>query len=347
MSIIQIRNFGGELPRVSAAALPSNAAQINRDLLTTSVEFRPLQADATVSACPANTKSLYRLSRDASGVLRTDESTGWVFDAKDKSFVKGQINDDATDRTYVSVNDGTSFPYAIDALGASRQLGVPAPTGLTATLAQGNYFTATQANAWADTVLPKNLADMVLACMELREPFTRVNATATNSIAGPYSFYGMYWIDEGDTNFWDLRYSVSLLSPNASGLLDPSIHAVQPGAGTPGAGTVYVPLACLPHWGFVSDPAGLLARLMSLTSPRDGTPLFPLADATDIRDYLITRFDPLGDDIKTQRTLLDATVRDFKAAVNFVLTDQGAEPVPPVKPTVPEYDYDYNNVWGN
>lgn len=141
MSIIQIRNFGGELPRVSPRALPAEAAQVSSNLLATASEFRPMMADSVVTTAVAGAKTLHRLTRDATGNLRTDDATGWIAEVADKNYVKGQINDDATERTYVSFNDGTARPRAVDALGQDRVLGVPKPGNLTVALVAADEFT--------------------------------------------------------------------------------------------------------------------------------------------------------------------------------------------------------------
>lgn len=335
--MLNFSNFGGEIPRASAQALPADAAQVNQNLLATSTEFRPLSADTTITTGLDGAKTLYRLSRNADGTLRTNDpagdATGWIAEAADKSYVKGQINDDATDRTYVTFNDGTQAPRAIDATGANRLIGVPAPVWMSAALAPVASFTASEGADWAVSVLAPAIVSATLASSELDNVLARVNPAATGSIAGPYSFRGLSWVNPGDTDVWNLRYTISLSNPNAAGLLDPKIGPDT--ATTPGS--VVLRITCLPYWGFVNNPGNLLTAIGAIVNPKTGTPLFTGADPAAIRDELATRLSPDTDTIKTQRTLLDATLRDFKAAVDFVLTPPGTAPTAPAKPTVAEY----------
>jgi hypothetical protein len=64
VAIIKIDNFGGELPRVQPRSLPPGAAQVNSNLLATSMDFRPLQDDSAVATGVSGAKTLYRLARD-------------------------------------------------------------------------------------------------------------------------------------------------------------------------------------------------------------------------------------------------------------------------------------------
>lgn len=118
MAVITIENFGGEMPSVSPRALPGGAAQENRNLYQLTNEFRPQKDDASVGAGAAGAKSLYRVS----------SSSPWVVKTGPMSYVKGQIDEDPTVRTYFTTDDGSAAPGVIDVSNAVRQLGVPAPT---------------------------------------------------------------------------------------------------------------------------------------------------------------------------------------------------------------------------
>ena len=132
------------------ATSPAGAAQQYENLLTTSSELRPLQGDQIVAPATPGALTLYRLSRNADGTLRTSDSAGWITDVADKSHVKGQLNDDATERTVVTHNDGTQPPRIIDATGADRLLGVPAPPKLTLAANITDEFTIDDALTWVD-----------------------------------------------------------------------------------------------------------------------------------------------------------------------------------------------------
>lgn len=129
MALVQIKVFGGEMPSVSPRALPATAAQQAWNILASTPEFRPLADDATAAASPTpNAKTLYRLARTAAGEFSTVMSTGWITHAGVVNYVKGQVNDDATERTYYTAGDGSFAPRVLDAAGQDRLLGVPAPT---------------------------------------------------------------------------------------------------------------------------------------------------------------------------------------------------------------------------
>lgn len=117
MPTIKVQNFLGEVPRLPARSLGDNAQKAN-NLLATAVEFRPLQADTQVATGTANSPSLYRL---------TSAPGTWLTNG-DVSYAKGQLNDDTTERTYVSYDGAAQPPRVIDNAGGDRQLGVPKPT---------------------------------------------------------------------------------------------------------------------------------------------------------------------------------------------------------------------------
>ena len=129
---IRVTNFGGLVPSVSPRQLPDAAAQVAHNLDPTSAEFRPLAQDTQVVANTGvtNPKTLYRLDRVAGGDFNTQMTLNWVVKAEDMNFVKGQLNDDTTERTYATYNDGSAPPRVFDVndLSTGRRLGVPAPT---------------------------------------------------------------------------------------------------------------------------------------------------------------------------------------------------------------------------
>ena len=164
MSVIKIKTFGGELPSIHPRSLPAGGAQVARNLLASTGEFRPLKTDLAVAVSAViNPKTVHRLARTNTGAFNTDMTTGWITSASDLNYVKGQIDDDATERTYYTFNDGAAAPRVIDALGANRQLGVPAPTlpiGVTVTV--NDEFTAEEA-ASGDTDTHREIAAAIEA----------------------------------------------------------------------------------------------------------------------------------------------------------------------------------------
>jgi len=128
---IRITNFGGLYPKASPRALPDDGAQEARDLVPGIREFRPMGEDVTVVANTGipNPKTIYRLARTAAGAFNTDMTTSWIVKAAEMSFVKAQINNDTTERTFATFDDGSAPPRVYDAtdLVTGRRLGVPAP----------------------------------------------------------------------------------------------------------------------------------------------------------------------------------------------------------------------------
>lgn len=336
MAVIKLNNFGGEFPSASARSLPAGAARINSNLLATATEFRPLQSDSVVGTAPAGAKTLYRLSKDSSGVVRTLDAAGWIAETADKNYVKGQINDDGTERTYVTFNDGTQKPRAIDALGADRLMGVPSPFYATAELVEGESFTSTEATAWADGTLIPTLHAAFLA--SLPEPTTgnqiSSRVSAFKPVAGAYSMYGM---TQNSTSPWLAERVLPLATAKAAGLNEPTIDPQVTGS------TLSIPVLCLPYWGKATDTATLSTAIRLIENPRDGSQLFTDPQIADIVAGLVAHFDPDDASIKTLRTALDAQVKAINSAIDFVLSPPTSvtAPVAPVKPNVPEYDYDF------
>lgn len=129
--MFKVEAFGGEMPSVSPRSLPGDAAQMNRNLLPQTAEFRPLADDIAVAACPNGTQTLHRFSRNAAGEFNADPSTGWITSTQLRSYVKGQIDDERTERTYLTFDDGSARPRVIDVNGSDRLLGVPRPGSIT------------------------------------------------------------------------------------------------------------------------------------------------------------------------------------------------------------------------
>lgn len=331
MSIIKIINFGGELPRVSARALPADAAQINTNLLATSTEFRPLLGDLVVSAAILGGQTLQRMARTAEGVLRTDDTSGWVTDLGYKSYVKGQINDDATERTYVSFNDGSAPPRSIDALGRDRLLGVPAPTSLTATVNVAPRFTRANGQAWQTQILIPNVTSAVLETLINNPSDSRMHSGGI-PVAGPYTVQGLTWVMGSDTDYWNLRYTLPLSSAMAAGLVDPLITPETSGS------NLVIRISCLPYWAYIADAEPLKVKLRGVRNPvKPDVQLMDEELVTHLSDEMVKRFDPAGASIRAARTQLESTIAEFVRTLSFGLTPAVAVTAAPVSPSSPEY----------
>lgn len=152
MSVLHTLNFGGLVPQAGKRALPDNAAQTATNLLASSQEFRPLQADTEVVTASgvSNPKTIYRLQRKADGSLNTDHTSAatWKVNALEVSYARHQLNNDVTERTSLTYNDGSAPARVIDALATDRLLGVPKPTAApTVVVTEVAEFTTDERNA--------------------------------------------------------------------------------------------------------------------------------------------------------------------------------------------------------
>lgn len=125
MAFIKIESFSGERPSVDPRQLSATHARINSNLLISAPDFRPLMADRVVT--PGSGATLYRRNRTATGEIEESATGGFVTNAAVVNYVKAQLNDDLTDRTYYSFNDGVTPPRAMDALGVDKRLGITPP----------------------------------------------------------------------------------------------------------------------------------------------------------------------------------------------------------------------------
>lgn len=326
MTVLKLTSFGGEVPRRSARHLPDGAAVFYENLLTTSEELRPLAKDVDVAAGITGAKTLYRLSRDANGDLRTDPASGWIATRSDLNYVKGQLNDDATERTVVADNTGVERPRVIDAQGADRLLGVPPPALLSVAGEMGEAFTGDEARDWLDNTLPTLLANALLA-----------SSTEKRYVSGSKPLAGTRK-SVGDQNTSGVAGSRDWLVPYTQaknlGLTAATVDQAKTG------NNAGIRLKVAPRWREVSL-SSLETRLRAINRPTDNTPLFDPDEVQSLARALADIYDPEHPDIAGRRTDLDNAASDLTRA----LTDlpdrppENTKPKPPTKPTVPEYYY--------
>ncbi|MBC3906197.1 hypothetical protein [Undibacterium umbellatum] len=113
MAVIQIRGFGGMAPSAEPHDLMDNIAVHAKNVDTRFSSLRQFYQPATVgSASPGQT--LYKFANSSTFLTRSG----------DVNFVRGQIPNDSTERTYYT---GDGAPKATDSSMTVRQLGVPKP----------------------------------------------------------------------------------------------------------------------------------------------------------------------------------------------------------------------------
>lgn len=346
MAVINVVNFAGEIPRMPARALPPGAAQVNQNLLATATEFRPMQDHAAVmTGAAAAARTLWRGTKNTSGALITDDTSRWASFPEDFSFVKAQLNDDSTDRSYVTRDDGTVPPMAFD-VATNRRLGVPAPAKPLVTLNPGAQFTLEQANAWVTATLNPALKKVVMDSLELSQDKARFIAQthplsdACVSVAGATSIDPIYLAPQGlaasvrgVVEPWNVLLGIPLSVLSTNKLDDPVLGgktALDPRGS--GMSFHYLPLNILPFWARVTDQAAMETRLRDIDSPRSGGgKLFTTLQATNAATKLAALFATDAADLKSKRADLDKAYQDFGSAVAKSMaastpTPPGAEP---------------------
>lgn len=327
MAAIKITNFGGELPSISPRALPDNAAQENANLFMGVNEFRPLKNDNAVGAAVAASKSLYRI----------DATQPWITSTKERSYVRGQINGDVKKRTYYSVNDGTQAPRAIDATGADRPLGVPAPVKPTVTVDVVDEWTWEEADAWLRSEGAPTIR-RTIGANKMPDGATQ-HFQGSTILAGPFSNYGLLFpthISVPATiaaQHWCLSGEITLARATELGLEPTTLGAVE------SAGKLYIPLPCMPYK-FQQNNTTLTPALDSIMGPNGTTPLL-----TENMVLTITNAADVILDVDlyamSERNELDELTREFAELLNgTAITAPGARPTAPVVPDVVAYVQD-------
>lgn len=189
MTVLKIDSFGGEIPRVPARQLPVGSAQISENLLATSNEFRPLQqagssvAQLTVTGTTTplvGAKTLYRTQRRSSdNQLHASTAEGWRADAAHTNYVKGQLSDDSTERTYYTRNDGSIMPKVFDNSGSEYTLGIPRPPKPEVLIHIAPKLSQKDAVEWRDKTLIPLFARYVQESM-VRDASSRFTPTLEN-----------------------------------------------------------------------------------------------------------------------------------------------------------------------
>ena len=323
MSLIKIDVFGGELPSVSPRALPAEAAQENRNLHLALAEFRPLATDAAAGSATNGAQTLYRFNG------------GWRSDTKLVSYVKGQINDEKTERTYFTTDDGSATPRAIDNKGANRELGVYRPAKPAVTLQVADEITPEEASTFLYGEVAEKVRKAVKDALIDPEAVTEPQARHKGGVplAGPYSNNNLTLSSRDGHNL-----SAVLTQARMTALkgIDPAkIRAQQVGS------QWWVPLQCLP-FAIGLDAAKLRSQLAAIKYPKG------FAQKTGAQVLSSGQINELVADIdatlnanklaKSERDELDALAQEFyRLLVSQSIPTPPTRPKEPVKPTVPEF----------
>lgn len=348
MTVIKIKSFGGEIPSASARALPASAARTSRNLMAQSNEFRPLLAEVARATKTAGHQTLYRMARDAAGAFTTDQTANWISAADPVNYVRGQVDDDRTERTYYTAQNGLSQPKVMTAAmtleAQHRLLGVPSPAQPACTINQGTEFTRVEAERWVGITLLPGLVNAAIASLGALNAASRVSAGAP--VAGPYSYAarGFTWgatTAGGDPDAWNLRYNAgTAAAARAAGLADPLLQPETVGA------DILLRITCLPAWGIVTNATTLQTAFLAIQHPRPsaGGSLMSTALATNLANALQTEFNPAGPLLQSKRDRLDAILTEFKQLVTYSLTSVTPAIDEPPRPATPEIVYSETGV---
>ena len=345
MSVIKIEDFGGEQPSLSPRALGANAAQRNVNLVNAVSEFRPVRADLFAAHAPTGTRTMHRFSRAPDGAINTQPASGWILSSQPRSYVKGQINDERTERTFFTADDGSQPPRAIDVHGADRRLGVPRPVRPAVTLAVSDELTPEEANTFLYGEATEQIRQAVAqSVQQVSEPGLRFSGSTI--FAGPTSSHGLLFPNNPAVpsdlrlGHWNLYGQVPIDRARLLGLEIAS-------AGSAATAThLFLPLTALPA-AHRLDIAAIANRLRTLQLPEGaknadgqstaGTQMLSEGAIGKIIEAA-TRAVDVALIAKEHRDELEAVTREFARLLNTaVAIAVPPAPVEPTKPTVPEF----------
>ncbi|MFG0786149.1 hypothetical protein ACF8OE_11175, partial [Delftia tsuruhatensis] len=345
MTTYKLSAFPGEAPSVSDRALGANFAREHFNLFLPSSEFWPLATDRRHSACLAGTRTLHRFARDASGAVQQNPAApirSWV---QELSLVKGQINDEATERTYQTTNDGSAAPRALDVRGNDRLLGVVRPVKPTVTLQVVDEFTTEEAKTWlygdfAELVRADLLATVIQH--EGHQEAIRWDANG-KAYAGATSNYGLSLSTAVGAGAWagNLYAVVSAARAKACEMDTTRLGAISTASGWA------VPVAAMPYSYPFRRPA-LVEALQRHEFPdtageRSGETVLTADQASKLADLVEASVAP-GSKCTNWRSELDKLLKEFAdLALSKSWAGAGTAPTKPSEPKVAQYHFDSDN----
>lgn len=334
MAVLKIDDFGGEFPRVPARALPGGAAQVNQNLLATSTDFRPVLGSTIIAAAAKSAITLYRRQRAGGGALLSNLADGWVSSTDDINYVPGQINEDTTERTYLTYNSGTRAPEMwwtnADGSISSTLLGVPPPPKPEISVLKFDAFTRTKAQEWIKSTLVPVAAKMVTRLLpdindktqQFKARFT-TNEGATLLTGGSYgkSVAGVTTALNGIFEVFptgvgsDFLSQRSMFEPWNLLMKIPSMNVCDEGMGNPQLGGIksgddtYIGVPAFPFWG-TPDKTSVSNELQAYTVPH-GVKMFTKAQADVVAGEIVALFSPTTPAVMQRRNQLEAARMSF------------------------------------
>lgn len=319
MPVIKIENFGGEMPSLSARALPNEGAQENSNLFAGAVEFRPLKTDTSIGVSVAGAKSLFRIS----------PAQPWVTSTQGRSYVRGQINGDVSQRTYYSVDTGSAQPpRAVDTTGADRQLGVPVPAKPSVTVNVSDEITLEEADAFCYGPGARSIR-------------TTIGDHKQAGLVAPSSNFGLVGHEYGPlpnelkAQPWCLFAEITVVPAGSAD--EAALFGL--GARRGSNGNLFLPLSCRAYRPIL-NAATCGPALAALMGPDGTTPFLNTGMVGAITTLAAQILDP-DEYAPREKTEVNALVQEFAALVgSIVVTVPPTRPVAPTKPTVEQYVLD-------
>lgn len=384
MAVIKIESFGGELPSVSTRALPANAAQVSKNLMLSSNEFRPLGGPAPAEIGVTLKDIGGAAGTDIRSLYRPGTGYAWHASAFERSFVRTPINDlGLAGRTYFSTDEPSSYPAAFDgvAFDSERRLGVPAPMQPVTRLVTNESVTLDRAWNYLYRQAGKAILDALKAnTFKSAEPLDRfadldgsgpqgitvfAGTRSTGSLIIPWASGNPALPTDMQSQWWNLFAGVGDLKRKQLGL---DLNTLQGRTATIGVGArgALIPIAALPYTYILTpeirESVKIQLRLLKqpeikvsavLTeSTSDDTldPLFTEDQLDALLDYVAAQLD-VDALCRSQRDELTSLVAEFEwllsdLHLDFLDATAPVEVPRPIKPAVPEYVINSDDKYG-
>lgn len=344
MTVLDFAVFAGVAPSVTARALGEGFAQDNTNLFLRSGEFWPLAGDKAHSTCPVGTRTIHRLQRNAAGDLIKDPGAPLRTYPQLLSFVKGQINDERTERTCYTFDDGSARPRVLDVSGGDRVLGVPRPVRPAVLPVVVDEFSQSEAQLWLYGEFAESLRAAIVDSTVSggqSEPHARYTPSGT-ILAGAKEKGGLLFYGElsGAAPGALAPYNLYALVGSAR-VAEAGLDVARLGAVAVNGGWAF-PLCALPA-GVNLDRQALERALSLLEYPQhagqaSGTAVLTPEHVSLLGDA-IERALQAGVLIDGERLELTQRVKEFYTLMlTKAVTAVGSTPVAPTKPRGAQYD---------
>ncbi|MEF9946784.1 MAG: hypothetical protein RR800_00325 [Comamonas sp.] len=336
MTALKISSFVGEAPSLSGRGLAGSFARHNHNLYLAANDFRPLQGDKVHSACPPGTLTLYRFHRNALGQVVPDPLAPLLAYPERRSLAKGQVNDEATERTYMTFDLGEQAPRVINIQGDNRLLGVARPRAPELVANVVDEFTPDEAKTWLYGEFVEALQARIVSASPARSSDSaaiRFNGEGV-AYAGAAQSYGLKTVVQlarPDLNVGMLYAEVTDARAAAQAMNMTLLQATKTGTGW------LVPVSAMPM-AYPLNGVALQAALQLLEFPagsgeQSGSAVLTEAQAGQLVELAAAATAP-GTTCEKWRAELGALLAEFSNLALVKWWDSAGEP--PVKPSQPK-----------